>query len=158
MPVTPFHLGPGLLLKGAAPRSVSMAAFTVANVVIDLESVVNIVAGRYPIHATLHTLPVALAVGLASGAATALLARRMRRTSPALRLRPCLVGGVFGGLGQTLLAAVMHADLLPFRPFTDANPLLGAVPLDGLHLACVVAGVVGAAVWAWRWSGDYDEP
>ena len=150
MPVTPFHLGPGLLLKGLAPRALSMTAFTAANVAIDLESVVNLLAGRHPVHATLHTLPVALGVGVVCGVATAAVARRLGRTGPALRLGPCLVGGVLGGLGQTVLDAVMHRDLLPFRPLSDANPFLGAVPLDVLHLGCVVAGVVGAALWAWR--------
>ncbi|MEM0963937.1 MAG: hypothetical protein AAGK21_15525 [Bacteroidota bacterium] len=148
MPVTPFHLGPGLLAKGLAPTSVSLTAFTLANVVIDAESIVNLVAGRFPIHAELHTLLGALVAGLASGGAVALAGRRWKR--PTWAWRPALTGGVLGGLGQTLLDAVMHADLQPLLPFTEVNPVLRAVDLGTLHLACVVVGIMGGILWAWR--------
>ena len=146
MPVTPFHLGPGLLVKAVAPRHVSFTAFTVANVLIDLESVVNLLVGRQPVHAALHALPGALAVGVGAGVAVAVVARRTRWARASLGMRPALFGGVLGGLCQTALDAVMHRDLLPLWPFSDANPWLGAVSLDTLHLACVVAGAVGAVV------------
>lgn len=35
MPITPFHVGPGLALHSAAPRAVSFIAFCVANVLVD---------------------------------------------------------------------------------------------------------------------------
>jgi hypothetical protein len=38
MPVTPFHFGPSLLVKAAAPRSFSMIAFGVSQIVIDCET------------------------------------------------------------------------------------------------------------------------
>ena len=37
MPATPYHFGPGLLIKAAAPRQFSMAAYSLTQVVIDLE-------------------------------------------------------------------------------------------------------------------------
>lgn len=143
MPVTPYHLGPGLLIKAAAPRHVSFAAFVVANVVIDLESVVNLVLGRHPVHVALHTLPGALIVGVLSGAAVAAASRARR--APA-GLGPALAGGFLGGLGQTALDAVAHRDLLPLAPFSDTNPLLHVVSLEAVHTACAVAGVLGAVV------------
>lgn len=57
MPVTPFHLGPALVVKALGPRWFSLGVFTVVQVGIDVESVLNIVRGSYPIHATLHTVP-----------------------------------------------------------------------------------------------------
>jgi hypothetical protein len=39
MPVTPLHLGVGLLGKGALPRSVSLTAFAVSQLVIDVEGI-----------------------------------------------------------------------------------------------------------------------
>jgi len=42
MPFTPCHVGPGLLLKSAAPRRVSVVAFALANVAIDVETLVHI--------------------------------------------------------------------------------------------------------------------
>lgn len=146
MPVTPYHFGPGLLIKALAPRHVSFTAFVVANVVIDLESVVNLIAGRSPVHATLHTLVGALIVGTLSGWATAVIAKRLGSTRPSLAMQPALVGGVLGGLGQTVLDAIMHRDLLPLLPFSAANPILRVVDLGVLHAACMVTGLVGTVV------------
>jgi hypothetical protein len=35
MPFTPFHFGPGALLKSIFPRSVSLSAFVASQVLID---------------------------------------------------------------------------------------------------------------------------
>ena len=61
-----------------------------------------------------------------------------------------VAGGLLGGLGQTLLDAVMHADLRPLWPVVSANPLLRVVDVGTLHLACVAAGVLGLALWGAR--------
>ena len=39
MPITPFHFGPGALIKAAVPDHFSWTVFALANVVIDLEPV-----------------------------------------------------------------------------------------------------------------------
>ncbi|HLA64585.1 MAG TPA: hypothetical protein VK610_09180, partial [Rhodothermales bacterium] len=147
----PFHFGPGLLLKSVAPRSVSLGAFAAANVVIDVESVANLLAGRHPVHATLHTLPVAVLVGVAAGLAVAALGRALKRPpSPEWALGPAVLGGLLGGASHPLLDGVMHRDIQPFLPFTASNPLLGLVGLGALHLASVGAGVLGLVVLGWR--------
>lgn len=155
MPVTPFHLGPGLLLKGLAPGRVSLSAFVLANVVIDAESVVNLLAGRSPVHATFHTLAGAMIAGAACGGLVAWVGRRRAATSAEWRTGPALAGGLLGGLGQTGLDAIMHADLRPFLPVSEANPLLGIIDLGLLHLTCVLVGALGLAVLGvrrWRTS------
>ena len=151
MPITPFHLGPGALLKAALPQRVSLTAFVAANVVIDSESVVNLLAGRWPVHAELHSLLGALMVGIAAAVSVAGLGRWRGWRGAEWALPSALAGGVLGGLGQTLLDAVMHADLRPLVPFTEANPLLRIVALDVLHGVCLAAGLAGIAGLAWRW-------
>lgn len=39
MPITPFHFGPGALIKAMAPQHVSWTAFALANGLIDLEPI-----------------------------------------------------------------------------------------------------------------------
>jgi membrane-bound metal-dependent hydrolase YbcI (DUF457 family) len=150
VPVTPFHFGPGLLLKAAAPRRVSLTAFVLANVAIDVESVVNLVAGRMPVHATLHTFAVAPVLGLALGAVVHAPARAGRWKNPETALAPALTGGWLGGFTHIVLDGVMHRDIRPFWPFTDANPLLRVVDLPALHLVCVATGALGLAWLAAR--------
>ena len=55
MPATPFHFGPGLLIKAVAPHQFSVAAYSVAQVVIDLESGYHLLRGDYPVHRQAHT-------------------------------------------------------------------------------------------------------
>lgn len=150
MPVTPFHFGPGVLIKAAAPRRVSLTAFVAANVAIDVESLVNLLAGRYPVHATLHTFWAATLVGLAVGAAVGWIGHARRSASAELRMAPALVGGLLGGASHPFLDGIMHADIRPFLPLTKANPLYRLVSLGTLHGLCVAAGAVGLLWLAMR--------
>jgi len=61
-----------------------------------------------------------------------------------------LVGGAVGGLTHPILDGIMHRDIRPFWPFTDANPLLGAIGLGALHALCLACGIAGAIVLAFR--------
>jgi len=45
-----------------------------------------------------------------------------------------------------VLDGIMHADIRPFRPFTDANPLYELVSIRTLYLFCTITGLVGAAL------------
>lgn len=157
MPFTPFHFGPGLLLKGVAPERLSWSAFVAAQVLIDCETLYHILRREYPLHRALHTVAGAAAAGLAT--AGALLALRgllpRGRLPPALAAElstaPIVMGGLLGGLTHPLLDGLMHADIRPFLPWTEANPLLGLVGLGALHLGCLAAGLAGAAlVWLRR--------
>ena len=150
MPVTPFHFGPGLLLKAAAPRWVSLTAFAAANVAIDVESLVHLATGQHPVHATLHTFAASLAMGVAAGGIVGGIGRRRRVSHGEFAARPALVGGLLGGVSHPLLDGVMHSDIRPFLPWSAENPLYRLVELGTLHGACVASAALGVAVLAWR--------
>jgi membrane-bound metal-dependent hydrolase YbcI (DUF457 family) len=61
------------------------------------------------------------------------------------RMPSAVVSGIFGGVLHSVLDGIMHSDMRPFRPFTNANPLYGLVSVEILYLFCVVTGVIGAA-------------
>jgi membrane-bound metal-dependent hydrolase YbcI (DUF457 family) len=63
-----------------------------------------------------------------------------------LGLLPVSVGGAAGAYSHVVLDSIMHSDMKPFAPFTNANPLLHVVPLGTLYLVCVGAGLVGACI------------
>ncbi|HEY1952274.1 MAG TPA: hypothetical protein VGG76_05665 [Gemmatimonadaceae bacterium] len=159
MPATPFHLGPGLLVKAAAPRQFSMAAYSLAQVVIDIESGYYMLRNDYPIHRQAHTFflggLIGLVCGLVVSRAGIYIARPRDVVPEALaaeyRLPIAALSGVFGGLLHALLDGIMHADMRPFRPFSDANPLYGLVSVRTLYLFCIVTGLIGAALLlAWE--------
>ena len=163
MPVTPFHFGPGLLIKAAAPRRFSFAAYAAAQVVIDVESGYNILFDRWPFHRLMHTFVIGSAAGAAAGIAVGVFGARVLAAHAALRkpiaaseiaLVPATVGGLVGGALHVLLDGIQHEDMHPFWPFSDANPLLGIASLGVLELGCVVTGVIGIAILARRLRRD----
>ncbi|HBB87763.1 MAG TPA: hypothetical protein DC047_09130 [Blastocatellia bacterium] len=158
MPFTPYHFGPGLLVKGIAARWYSWTAFVATQIVIDCETLYYLSRREYPLHRTLHTFVGATIVGVAT-AVTLMAAKWLaQRTAPgfvdSLRSRRAsiraesstiglLVGGLVGGLTHPLLDGLMHRDIRPFLPWSDSNPLLGVIGIEALHTGCEVAGLVG---------------
>jgi hypothetical protein len=159
MPATPFHFGPGLLVKAAAPRQFSMAAYSVAQIVIDLESGYHLLRHDYPVHRQAHTFFLGGLIGLVCGLVVSRVGTWLARPRDAIpealaaeyRLPIAALSGVFGGMLHSLLDGIMHADIRPFRPFTNANPLYGLVSVQVIYLFCIVTGLVGAALLlAWE--------
>jgi membrane-bound metal-dependent hydrolase YbcI (DUF457 family) len=137
MPFTPLHIGPALYVKAALPAHFSLISFVLAQVAIDAEVAWNLATGSFPLHGTLHQLPGATGVGLASGL-VAWTASRVAATGP-VSLGVAVGSGAVGGVSHTLLDATMHADLVPFAPLVSGNPLL--LP-GGLYVTSVVCGIL----------------
>ena len=150
MPITPFHFGPGAALHALAPRHVSFLSFCAANVLIDFESLYNLLNQRHPVHAFFHTyvgatLVVATVVLLFLGArwfAGRFWLPNLLRWRELSRVQ-VFVGAALGAYSHVVLDSVMHRDIQPLAPFASANALLGAVSLSTLHIACLVLGALG---------------
>jgi hypothetical protein len=166
MPFTPYHVGPGLLLKAVMPRHFSLAAFTATQIAVDLEPAWHLLRHERPAHGPAHSLLVAAAIGVAVGAALRVLARAEAEREPAgpaaARRRPglrsefsltgALAGGLLGALTHVLLDATTNADVPLLWPGGNGNPLLGLATSGALRADCVLAGVVGLVVLALRGS------
>ncbi len=61
-----------------------------------------------------------------------------------------LVAIASGVLGHLIPDGIMHFDVRPLAPFSDANPLYDRLSLTALHAALVICGFAGAVVWLWR--------
>lgn len=157
MPFTPFHFGPGAAFHSAAPKQVSFLAFCAANVLIDIEPLYFMLTQQFPLHRFFHTyvgatiilLSVfALFLGLLKLAAFVPLPNMFGWKQ--LKFRPIIIGAALGSYSHIVLDSVMHSDIRPFSPLSEANPLLGAVSLSALHWSCLAAGTVGLIVVAIR--------
>jgi membrane-bound metal-dependent hydrolase YbcI (DUF457 family) len=156
MPFTPFHFGPAALLHSAAPKHISFLAFCGANVLVDVEPLYFMLTHQWPIHRFFHTY---VGATVAAGIVVALFAL-VRRMTPGLLdqlrlrnlgVRAVALGAILGTYSHVLLDSLMHADMNPFAPFSNANPLLGAVFLNTLYGFCLVAGVAGGVVIGLRY-------
>ena len=153
MPITPFHFGPGILIKSAAPRRISWTMFALANIAIDLEPIVYFVLTGDPAHRHLHSL---LGAGLLA-IGCALAGRRLCEKFLALwnsrldqvqaiwlavdtkiTVPMALISALLGTWTHVLLDSVMHADIQPLWPFSEANPLRWVWPMDFLDVWCLL--------------------
>ena len=154
MPATPFHFGPGLLVKAVAPRQFSMAAYSLSQIVIDIESGYYMLQHATPVHRQAHTFALGGLIGLACGLIVSKLGAWLARPRDVVpealaaeyRLPIAALSGIFGGMFHSVLDGIMHADIRPFRPFSQANPLYGLVSVEILYLFCIITGIVGAAL------------
>lgn len=161
MPFTPFHMGPGIAMKSLAGRHFSLTTFGFSQVAMDVEPLVRILRGDAVPHGPTHTYLGATLIGLVcvvigrpiceyplqywtpdpeSGFLTWLWGNADISRSAAF------AGAFAGTYSHVFLDGLMHADLRPLAPFSDAQPLFFAVPVDAVHIACVLAGLGGALV------------
>lgn len=157
MPITPFHFGPGALVAVASRSSVSFLAFAATNVLIDVESLYNMVTGQPRIHTFFHTY-----IGSTIAAALIVLAflpcRWLALKLPAwpmlawrrLSVAAVVLGSLVGAWSHVLLDSIMHSDITPLAPYSNANPLYQLVSLRVLHIGCVLAGALGVAWYLLR--------
>lgn len=167
MPVTPFHFGVGLLAKGIFGRRVSFSGFCATQVAIDCESGYFLFRGEWPAHRFFHTiLGASLLCAVTCIVAMPILHRLMlfaTRSSDAdlarwlqLHAKPTwvliFVTAVLGVVGHVVPDGIMHSDMRPLSPLSDANPLHEVLSLSSLHIGLTVFGIVGFVLLQMRWA------
>lgn len=176
MPVTPFHMGPGLAAKAVLGRHLSLMVFGFSQVAIDLEPMVHLVRGDAVLHGFAHTyVGATLVAALSAVVGRPICQRLLERWTPDPESRfliwlrgpdriswpAAIVGAFVGSYSHVFLDSIMHADVLPLAPFSSANAMLGAVSVGSLHLLCVVSGALGAlglgVAFARRGAGGFAE-
>ena len=150
MPFTPFHFGVGLVAKAGLGNRFYLTLFVALQVLIDVETLYNLMHGRYPVHRFLHTYVGAGVVAVtASGLVLVLLAWWGRRRSVQLGWKQyvaVVVTSFFATSSHVLLDSIMHEDSRPFWPFSMTNPCLDFVTIGTLHGICVACGIVGGLI------------
>jgi len=154
MPLTPFHMGPGILLKALLRGSFSLMVFGYANVLIDIQPLVVLLSGRGELHGWTHTWWAAIVIGgfaAVTGKWLADLALRLVATKdrPVLTVKwwVALLSAYLGTLSHIALDCLANADMHPFAPWSDAQPWSSLVSSTTVKYWCVVAGFVGTALY-----------
>lgn len=136
MPLTPLHLAAGLPLR----HWISLKAFILVNVLIDLEVAVVMFFGMnqqgYPLHQWFHTF----------GGVTAIAVVTLTMGSLSKNYKAWFYGTLWGAYSHLFLDALVHWDVEPFEPFKPGNPMY----LDRYHevsSVCVWILVYYLALW-----------
>ena len=170
MPFTPFHMGAAMVLKPAATTRFSLIAFGLAQIIIDIEPGIGMLRGLPVLHGPSHTVIGALFIaGLAYLITPSCSRFILNRGNQELRFHKIewlvelptpgngaiAFGALFGTLSHIFLDSLMHDDIHPLAPFSDANPLLHLMSHEAVYEWCVVGGVVGTLAWLWRKRADH---
>lgn len=169
MPFTPLHMGPGATFKLIGGSAFSLLVFGFAQVLIDLEPLIRMYRGDTVLHGPSHTYFGALLIGtLAMVIGKPLFEWLMRDWNETSKPRPfsswqfperlswsaAASGGFIGTFSHIVLDSVMHADIHPWAPVSDANGLYLLIPLGWFHLFCLAAGLFAlfgfAIIALWR--------
>ena len=153
MPFTPFHLGPGALLKAVGGDRFSFTIFAGSQILMDVEPLIRIVRGDAVLHGISHTLLGAFAIACASvavGVSASNLALRYCGIEGRVGWMTAAASAFIGTYSHVALDALMHSDMRPFWPIVNDNPLLGLVSLTTLHVACIGTGLLGGVIIALR--------
>ena len=127
MPFTPFHFGPGLLVKSLAGKRFWLTSFVAANVLIDFEVLYLIYRGQRPLHQFLHTYLGGSVAGIVAGLGVFAvvwfvgprfapdLYKRLFCKSDRLReAAASIVAGLIGGVSHVFLDSLIHHDVRKF--------------------------------------------
>lgn len=137
MPLTPLHLAAGL----PARRHISLKAFVVVNVLIDLEPALVMFFGMdrlgYALHQGVHTFG-----GVTLMAVATLLAGLACRG----KWRHWLYGAFLGAYSHILLDALVHRDVEPFAPILSGNLLFLDIHAE-ISIFCAIILTYYLAKW-----------
>ena len=162
MPFTPFHMGAALIVKPALGRRFSVMIFGIAQVAMDVEPGIRMALGSDVLHGPTHTILGALVMAvvvmlIAPGVCNCLLAKWNKEViyykqpglahSGTVSKTAVITAAFFGTLSHVLLDSLMHHDIRPLSPFSQANPFIGLISHDGVYQACTVAGALGSVAW-----------
>jgi len=145
-------------VKAVCGHRFSLMLFGFSQVAIDIEPLVHIIRHEDVLHGFTHTYlgatPVAL-VALFAGRPLCQFLLNFWTPDPYSRflywLRgpkviswPAATAGAFvGTYSHVFLDSIMHADMHPLAPLSPANALLKAIPVESLHVVCVLSGLAG---------------
>ena len=164
MPFTPFHMGPGLVLKALFQGGFSLIIFGWAQIVMDIQPLIVMVSGEGHLHGFSHTYIGALLLAIFSALSGKYLAEIFLSTlGPSSKWQvkiswwACFLSAFIGTFSHVFLDSIMHADVEPFYPVTTANGFLGLISVRALHKVCLYSGLVGGVLYfAIAWARKFN--
>jgi membrane-bound metal-dependent hydrolase YbcI (DUF457 family) len=155
-------MGAALIVKPALRTHFSVISFGLAQIATDIEPLIGILRGAEILHGVTHTFVGAIVIGIFVALLAPYFSRPiLRRYNQEVRAHKLAwlceseapnriagwAGALFGTTSHIILDSLMHYDIRPFAPFSDANPLLGVVSIGMLHVICVALVCIGAGAW-----------
>ncbi|MCA9040035.1 MAG: hypothetical protein KDA65_06810 [Planctomycetaceae bacterium] len=160
MPFTPYHMGPAFPVKGASGARFSLLLYGYTQVLMDIEALYRILNHEPELHGFSHTFIGATLIGAVALVTGKPLVEfwlkcwnRLINITHAeqflvvekIHWKAALSTVAIGSWLHIVLDAIMHHDVHPFAPFSEANPFLRIIDVRELHLFCITTALFGLA-------------
>ena len=150
VPFTPLHMGPGLVVKACLQGAFSVMVFGWSQILIDIQPLVVLLSGKGELHGFSHTYVGATGIAVVAALTGKYLGEiglRMIRFEKYLPInwKVAWISAFIGTYSHVFIDSIIHADMKPLAPFSDANVFLGLFKFDTLHVICLVSAVIGGA-------------
>lgn len=149
MPLTPFHLGPGLFFGMISFRFLDLTAFLLGSVILDIEPLYALFAGKLdqPHHyftsflgGILGAILVLLILNIFKGQIKKWLGKvNLVQNSSNLSI---FFAGLAGCWIHVIFDSLMHYDVSPFWPL-HFNPFLNLISIPQNYFLCSILGMIG---------------
>ena len=155
MPLTPFHMGPGIFIKALLQGSFSLLVFGWTQIVMDIQPLFVMLSGEGHVHGFSHTYIGATLLAVFSALSGKYLSEvglriiGVSKSSNPVNIswRISFVSAFIGTYTHVALDSIMHSDVEPFYPFLKSNSLLGLIGIDELYQYCSYAAFLGAILY-----------
>ncbi|WP_028864029.1 metal-dependent hydrolase [Psychromonas aquimarina] len=154
MPFTPFHMGPGIVVKSLLQGSFSLMVFGWAQIVMDIQPLLVMLTGEGHLHGFSHTYIGALLLAVFSALTGKYLSEIglfilavNKKQRLEILWRVSFLSAFIGTFSHVLLDSIMHSDVEPFYPFSADNQFLGLISVQALHKVCLYSALVGGILY-----------
>jgi membrane-bound metal-dependent hydrolase YbcI (DUF457 family) len=154
MPFTPFHMGPGILIKSILQGSFSLMIFGWTQIVMDIQPLFVMISGDGHLHGFSHTYMGAILIALFCAISGKYLSDgllKLLRTpmlySGKILWPVSILSALIGSFSHVLLDSIMHSDVEPFYPFNQLNMFHQFISTATLHKFCLYSGLLGTAIY-----------
>jgi membrane-bound metal-dependent hydrolase YbcI (DUF457 family) len=152
MPFTPFHMGPGLLMKALFQGSFSLMIFGWTQIVMDIQPLIVLISGEGHLHGFTHTFIGSTIVAIVSAFTGKYLSEFFihlldKRKIFNITWIVAIISAFLGSYSHVILDAIMHSDVEPFYPLNTFNPFLQYLDLTQLHKFCLYTGLIGSILY-----------
>jgi len=155
VPFTPFHMGPGILVKAILQGSFSLMVFGWAQIVMDIQPLFVLITGEGHLHGFSHTYIGATLLAVFSALSGKYLSETglkisgiSQKENPVIiRWWVSFLSAFTGTYSHVMLDSIMHGDVEPYYPLTRQNELQGLITVSQLHQFCIYSALAGTIIY-----------
>lgn len=162
MPFTPFHMGPGIIIKALFQGFFSLIIFGWAQILMDLQPLFAIITSVGKLHGFSHTYIGATLIAFISaftgkwiyGMVMVFIKKDFTEYQKKLFDVPkklttgvCIISALLGTYSHVILDSIMHGDVEPFYPVNLENNLHLVLSIENLYKLCLYTGIVGTVIF-----------